>query len=72
MEMLHILRNGRQQIQGGQALDLESSAPQAQINPATGAARPVSRREAATPVRPAAPGSGTGQQFPQPRPSQRP
>ena len=70
MEMLHILRNGRQQIQGGQALDLESSAPQAQINPATGAVRPVSRREVAAPVRPAAPGAG--QQFPQPRPSQRP
>ena len=51
MEMLHILRNGRQQIQGGQSLDVESTAPQAQINPATGAARPVSRREAA-PARP--------------------
>ena len=45
MEMLHILRNGRQQIQGGQALDMENVAPQSQINPATGAARPVSRRE---------------------------
>lgn len=63
MEMLHILRNGRQQIQGGQALDVESSAPQAQINPATGAARPVSRREA----RPS-----QGQPSPQPRPNQRP
>ena len=45
MEMLHILRNGRQQIQGGQALDMENVAPQSQMNPATGAARPVSRRE---------------------------
>lgn len=62
-EMLHILRNGRQQIQGGQALDLENSAPQAQINPATGAARPMSRREA----RPS-----QGQPLPQPRPNQRP
>ena len=45
MEMLHILRNGRQQIQGGQALDMENIAPQSQINPATGTARPVSRHE---------------------------
>jgi len=61
-EMLHILRNGRQQIQGGQALDLENSAPQAQINPATGAVRPVSRREMRS----------QGQSLPQPRSSQRP
>lgn len=51
MEMLHILRNGRQKIQGGQSLDVENTAPQSQINPTTGAARPVSRREVA-PLRP--------------------
>ncbi|MEL6940047.1 MAG: ATP synthase F0 subunit B [Cyanobacteria bacterium J06598_1] len=51
MEMLHVLRNGRQKIQGGQSLDVENTTPQSQINPATGAARPVSRREAA-PLRP--------------------
>jgi F0F1-type ATP synthase membrane subunit b/b' len=45
MEMLHVLRNGRQKIQGGQSLDLESTAPAAQINPTTGTARPLSRRE---------------------------
>jgi len=50
MEMLHVLRNGRQKIQGGQSLDVENTTPQSQINPATGAARPISRREA-TPVR---------------------
>lgn len=41
MEMLHVLRNGRQQIQGGQSLDLETTAPTQRINPATGGARPV-------------------------------
>ncbi|EDX87004.1 hypothetical protein S7335_4711 [Synechococcus sp. PCC 7335] len=46
MEMLHILRNGRQQIQGGQSLDTETATPQSQINPTTGAARPATRREA--------------------------
>lgn len=51
MEMLHILRNGRQKIQGGQSLDVENTAPQSQINPTTGTARPVSRREV-TPLRP--------------------
>ncbi|MGC1308617.1 MAG: ATP synthase F0 subunit B [Phormidesmis sp.] len=49
MEMLHVLRNGRQKIQGGQSLDVESTSPSQQINPATGTARPadrpVSRRE---------------------------
>ena len=40
MEMLHVLRNGRQQIQGGQSLDLETTAPTQRINPATGGARP--------------------------------
>ena len=55
MEMLHVLRNGRQKIQGGQSLDLESNAP-APINPATGGARPVvSRREAAPSERPERP-----------------
>lgn len=68
MEMLHILRNGRQQIQGGQALDLEGSVPQSQINPATGGVRPVSRREVAPPNSQARP----GQPLPQPRPNQRP
>lgn len=56
MEMLHVLRNGRQKIQGGQSLDVENTTPQSQINPATGAARPVTRREATTPMsRPAVP-----------------
>jgi F0F1-type ATP synthase membrane subunit b/b' len=50
-EMLHILRNGRQQIQGGQSLDTETTTPRAQINPTTGTARPVTRREA-TPISP--------------------
>ena len=68
MEMLHILRNGRQQIQGGQSLELESSAPQSQINPATGGVRPVSRREVAPPSAPVRP----GQPLSQPRPSQQP
>ena len=45
MEMLHVLRNGRQKIQGGQSLDIESAAQTPQINPATGGVRP-SRREA--------------------------
>ncbi len=63
MEMLHILRNGRQQIQGGQALDMESSAAQTQVNPVTGAVRPMSRREARL---------SQGQPLPQPRPNQRP
>lgn len=46
-EMLHILRNGRQQIQGGQSLDTETTTtPQAPLNPTTGASRPVTRREA--------------------------
>ena len=67
MEMLHILRNGRQQIQGGQALDMENTVPQSQINPATGGVRPVSRREAASPMPPARP----SQPSSQPRPSQR-
>ena len=49
MEMLHVLRNGRQKIQGGQSLDLETTTPQAQINPATGTVRPISRREAIPP-----------------------
>ena len=66
MEMLHILRNGRQQIQGGQALDVESSVPQAQINPVAGAARPVSRREARS-----SQGQPLPQPLPQPRPNQR-
>lgn len=39
MEMLHVLRNGRQQIQGGQSLDLETS-PSQRINPTNGSARP--------------------------------
>ncbi len=47
MEMLHILRNGRQKIQGGQPLETENTAPGTQINLTTGTARPVSRREAA-------------------------
>ncbi len=47
MEMLHILRNGRQKIQGGQSIDTENTTPGTQINPATGTVRPVSRREAA-------------------------
>lgn len=68
MEMLHILRNGRQQIQGGQSLDLESNAPQAQINPATGAVRPVSRREVAPPGASGRP----GQSLSQSRPTQHP
>lgn len=68
MEMLHILRNGRQQIQGGQALDLENNVPQAQINPATGGVRPVSRREVSSPSG----SSNLGQSMPQPRPNQRP
>ena len=46
MEMLHILRNGRQQIQGGQSLDTETTASPAQVNPSTGTARPATRREA--------------------------
>lgn len=46
MEMLHILRNGRQKIQGGQSIDTENTAPGTQINPPSGAMRPVSRREA--------------------------
>ncbi|MEL7359619.1 MAG: ATP synthase F0 subunit B [Cyanobacteria bacterium J06560_6] len=53
MEMLHVLRNGRQKIQGGQSLDVENTAPQAQINPATGGIRsPISRREATTALPP--------------------
>ena len=68
MEMLHILRNGRQQIQGGQSLDLENSAPQSQINPATGSVRPVSRREVAPHTLPAR----SGQPLPQSRPTQHP
>ncbi|MEO1622204.1 MAG: ATP synthase F0 subunit B [Cyanobacteria bacterium J06632_3] len=52
MEMLHILRNGRQQIQGGQSLDVENSVPQSQINPTTGAARPVVSRREVAPLRP--------------------
>lgn len=39
MEMLHVLRNGRQQIQGGQSLDLETTSPTQRINPSTGGAR---------------------------------
>lgn len=50
MEMLHILRNGRQQIQGGQLLDADTTIPQTQINPTTGTARPATRRDA-TPTR---------------------
>jgi len=51
MEMLHVLRNGRQKIQGGQSLDLDNTTPGQQINPATGGARPVvSRREATPPA----------------------
>lgn len=42
MEMLHVLRNGRQQIQGGQSLDLETTSPTQRINPATGSAQPTS------------------------------
>ncbi len=54
MEMLHVLRNGRQKIQGGQSLDVENAAPTQRINPATGAARSadrplLSRREATSP-----------------------
>ena len=45
MEMLHVLRNGRQKIQGGQSLDIESATQTPQINPTTGGVRP-SRREA--------------------------
>lgn len=48
MEMLHVLRNGRQKIQGGQSLDLESSAV-GPINPTTGSARPVVSRRESTP-----------------------
>lgn len=51
MEMLHVLRNGRQKIQGGQSLDLETTVPGPQINPTTGTSRPVSRREVASPPR---------------------
>ncbi len=47
MEMLHVLRNGRQKILGTQALDAESAIPATPINPLTGTARPLSRREAA-------------------------
>ena len=69
MELLHVLRNGRQKIQGGQSLDVENTTPQSQINPATGAARPISRREA-TPIRPPVPERpplqrNPGQQRPQ-------
>ncbi len=46
MEMLHVLRNGRQKIQGTQALDAENTIPATPINPLTGTARPLSRREA--------------------------
>ncbi len=51
MEMLHVLRNGRQKIQGGQSLDIEGATQTPQINPTTGSIRP-SRREA--PPRPPA------------------
>ncbi len=64
MEMLHVLRNGRQKIQGGQSLDIESTSPTQRINPTTGSSvRPstsngnpngtvMSRREATTPRQP--------------------
>ena len=61
MEMLHVLRNGRQKIQGGQSLDVESATRTARINPATGSSvrpsdRPLlSRREATAPPRPPLP-----------------
>ncbi|MEM9087310.1 MAG: hypothetical protein AAGC93_01060 [Cyanobacteria bacterium P01_F01_bin.53] len=64
MEMLHVLRNGRQKIQGGQSLDLDNTSPAQQINPSTGAARPVISRREALP---------TAQQPPvNPQPQQRP
>lgn len=69
MEMLHVLRNGRQKIQGGQSLDVENTAPQSQINPATGAARPATRREATTSMsRPAVPERPPLQRNPGQRP----
>ena len=52
MEMLHVLRNGRQKIQGGQSLDMETTGPSQRLNPSTGSVRTngpiVSRREATT------------------------
>ena len=66
MEMLHVLRNGRQKIQGGQSLDIENTSSPQRINPTTGSVRPggmtgggglqnnpiVSRREATSPRQP--------------------
>lgn len=54
MEMLHVLRNGRQKIQGTQALDTEGT-PATPINPTAGTARPLSRREAMPQDRPERP-----------------
>ncbi|MGB7086332.1 MAG: ATP synthase F0 subunit B [Phormidesmis sp.] len=48
MEMLHVLRNGRQKIQGGQSLDLDSTAATSAINPTTGTARGLTSRREAT------------------------
>jgi len=74
MEMLHVLRNGRQKIQGGQSLDVENAAPPAQINPATGGVRPMSRREAMPFRTPQGGNQGPAQDRPplQRNPGQRP
>ncbi|MBE9078718.1 hypothetical protein IQ241_15680 [Romeria aff. gracilis LEGE 07310] len=68
IEMLHVLRNGRQQIQTGQAVDVDAGSrsvarPNGSESP-SGAPRPARSREVASP----APRSPKSQRPPRPRP----